>query len=222
MVIGGGKNFKKERSDTVSYMSDVIQSSDTDKMGLNVLHKGSGVAVRNAKWYIAECKPTRELSIRACLQKAGYEVYVASRKETHIYKSRNRREVERVLLSGRIFVRTEERKLMDILLAYSSVWRFQKNRAAKPNANGILPYAFVPEDQMQQLQFVLKESTTPVIFSVEDFHPNQEVQIIRGPMAGFRGWFTKKGHTAYIVIRVEMGQTNYVFSEILAEDVQPV
>jgi len=44
-------------------------------------HKGSGVAVPSARWYIAECKPTRERTIREMLKKVGYEVYVASQRE---------------------------------------------------------------------------------------------------------------------------------------------
>lgn len=174
------------------------------------------------KWFIAECKPTRERIIRNDLEKAGYEVFVASQKETKIYKSRNKREVEHVLLTGRIFVHIEEKRLMEILLAFSSVWRFQKNRAASCDEHGNLPFAFVPEDQMQQLQYVLGQAPNPVIMSSEDFVPGQEVRVMRGPLVGLKGWFHQKGNTTYVVIRFEMGETNYIYSEVPLEDVQPV
>ena len=174
------------------------------------------------KWFIAECKPTRERTIRNDLQKAGYEAFVASQKETKVYKSRNKREVERVLIGGLIFVHIEEKRLMEILLNFSSVWRFQKNRAASPDANGILPFATVPEDQMLQLQYVLGQADNPVVLSADDFVPEQEVRVMRGPLEGLRGWFLKKGRSCYIKLRIEMGQTQYYETEVLLEDVQPI
>ena len=92
------------------------------------------------------------------LQKAGYETYVASQTETHVYKSRNRRTVEKILLPSKVFVHTEKDQLMPILLSYSAVYRFQLNRAAKADRHGGHPVAFVPEDQMQQLQYVLGQA----------------------------------------------------------------
>ena len=57
------------------------------------LHRGSGISTSEEKWYIGECKPTKERTIRKSLEKK-YDVYVASLKETKVYASRNRREVE--------------------------------------------------------------------------------------------------------------------------------
>ena len=186
------------------------------------VHKGSGLAVGNARWYIAECKPTRERTIRTMLQKAGYEVYVASQCETHVYKSRNCRRVEKVLLPGKVFVYTERKHLMEILLSYSSVHRFQLDRASVSDGHGNLPFAFVPEDEMHQLQYVLGQSSNPVLFTADDLILNQKVQIMRGPLAGVEGWFYQKGPTSYIVIKVEMGFSHYAYTEIPTEDVQPI
>lgn len=186
------------------------------------VHKGSGVAVENAKWYIAECKATRERTIRTMLQKAGYEVYVASQVETHVYKSRNRREVEKIILPCRVFVFTEKKNLMDILLTHSSVYRFQMDKAATTDEHGFQPFAFVPDNQMQQLQYVLGKAKNPVIFTADDLVLNQKIRIMRGPLAGVEGWFYQKGPTSYIVIKVEMGSRHYAYTEILTEDVQPI
>lgn len=203
-------------------MAQEITASENANKSPADMHKGSGFAVGNARWYIAECKATRERTIRTMLQKAGYEAYVASQVETHVYKSRNRRKVERVLLPGKVFVYTEKVNLMPILLGYSSVYRFQMEKAAKVDNHGNRPFAFVPESQMQQLQYVLGKAENPVVFTADDLVLNQKVRIMRGPLAGLEGWFYQKGPTSYIVIKVEMGFSHYAYTEIPTEDVQPV
>ena len=132
------------------------------------LHKGSGVAVDNAsaRWYIAECKPTKERTIRTMLTNANYEVYVASKEEEVVYKSRNRRKKETIVIPGKVFVRTDQTRLMEILLGYSSVHRFMINRSTEARS-----YAYVPDDQMQQLQYMLGHAENPVLLTADHLPP---------------------------------------------------
>lgn len=187
-----------------------------------IVHKGSGFAVEKAKWYIAECKETRERILRTMLQKAGYEAYVASQVEIHTYKSRNRRKVEKILLPRRVFIRTEIDKLMVLMQGYPSLHRFLLNKAASHNEYGNHPFAFVPEDQMRQLQYVLGQAENPVYFTADDLRLNQKIRVMRGVLEGVEGWFWQKGSASYIVIKVEMGSSNYAYTEVPVEDVQPV
>lgn len=99
------------------------------------MQNGSGTGVPELKWYIGECKPTRERTICKSLEKS-YEVYVASLKETKVYASRNRREVETVVIPGKIFIRTLETNLWNILLDYLGIYRFMINRAASDREKG--------------------------------------------------------------------------------------
>ena len=183
------------------------------------LHKGSGVAVDNgsARWYIAECKPTKERTIRTMLTNANYEVYVASTTETVVYKSRNRRIKETVMIPGKVFVRTEETKLMSIMLGYSSVWRFMIDRTAKDRR-----YAFVPEDEMQRLQHMLGKADNPVLITSDSLKVNQKVKVIRGALTGLEGWFYKEEHASFVVIKVTMGTSHYVYTEVPIEDIIPL
>ena len=188
-------------------------------MSPTVLHKDSGFAVpdANTRWFIAECKPTKEGTIRTMLQNADYEVYVASRTEMKVYKSRNHRVKETVMIPGKVFVRTEEPKLMSIMLGYSSVWRFMIDRTTKDRK-----YAFVPEDEMQQLQYMLGNADNPVLITADSLKVDQKVKVIRGALTGLEGWFYKEGHTSYIVIKVTMGTNHYVYTEVPLEDVMPL
>ena len=183
------------------------------------LHKGSGFAVKNgqARWYIAECKPTKEGTIRTMLTNANYEVYVASKVEEIIYKSRNRRKKETVVIPGKVFVHTEEANLMKIMLGYSSVYRFMINRSSEAHS-----YAFVPDDQMQQLQYVLGHAENPVHLTADHLHLDQKVKVMRGALAGLEGWFFKEGNTVNIVIKMEMGSNHFIYTEVPIEDIQPL
>lgn len=184
-----------------------------------VLHKDSGFAVPKAKtqWFIAECKPTKEGTIRTMLQNDDYEVYVASRTEMKVYKSRNRRLKETVMIPGKVFVRTDEAKLMNIMLTYSSVWRFMIDRTTSDRK-----YAFVPENEMQQLQYMLGNAENPVLITADSLKVDQKVEVVRGALTGLEGWFYKEGHNSYVVIKVTMGTNHYVYTEVPIEDIKPL
>ena len=183
------------------------------------MHTDCGFAVSdtNMRWFIAECKPTKEKTVRTLLQNAGYEVYLASQSETVVYKSRNRRVKERILIPGKVFVHTEEQKLMEIMLAFSSVWRFMIDRTKKDRR-----FAFVPDDDMQILKYMLGSADNPVHITADSLKDGQKVKVMRGALAGLEGWFYKEGHTSFIVIKVTMGSCHYVYTEVPIDDIKPL
>ena len=180
---------------------------------------GSGFAIEKSekRWYIAECKPTKETIIRAMLKNAHYESYIASRYEEKVYANRTRHVKEKIMIPGKVFVRTEETNLMRIMLDYSSVWRFMMNRLSKNRT-----YACVPENEMEQLQYVMGHADNPVHITADDLKVDQKVKVMRGALAGLEGWFYKEGHTSFIVIKVTMGTNHYVYTEVPIDDIQPV
>ena len=197
-------------------MSEMQNFQDTPQRPGDML-TASGFAVGNGdlRWYIAECKPTKEKLVRTMLQKANYEVYVASRMVERIYANRTRHTKEAVLISGKVFVRTTEDQLMPIMLGYSSVWRFMMNRAAQGRS-----YAFVSNQEMQQLQYILGKATNPVHITADSLKVNQRIKVMRGALAGLEGWYYKEGHTSYVVIKFSMCISHYVFTEIPIDDIQ--
>ncbi len=164
-------------------ISEITTESQADE------HKGSGFAVSKSQWYIAECKPTRERTLREMLKKVGYETYVASQTEKHRYKSGNTRIVEHIVLAGRVFVHTEEKCLIDIMASFSSVYRFQINRAGKPDRYGNKPFAFVPESDMERFMALLEKSENPVVITDVKLKLDQKVKVVSGPLAGMEGLF---------------------------------
>ena len=197
-------------------MSEIQNFQDTpQRPGDMLTASGFAVGSGEVRWYIAECKPTKEKLVRTMLQKANYEVYVASRVEEKVYANRTRHTKEAVLISGKVFVRTTEDQLMPIMLGYSSVWRFMMNRAAQGRS-----YAFVSDQEMQQLQYILGTATNPVHITVDSLQVNQRIKVMRGALAGLEGWYYKEGHASYVVIKFSMGISHYVFTEIPIEDIQ--
>ena len=197
-------------------MSEIQNFQDTpQRPGDMLTASGFAVGSGEVRWYIAECKPTKEKLVRTMLQKANYEVYVASRVEEKVYANRTRHTKEAVLISGKVFVRTTEDQLMPIMLGYSSVWRFMMNRAAQGRS-----YAFVSDQEMQQLQYILGKATNPVHITADSLQVNQRIKVMRGALAGLEGWYYKEGHASYVVIKFSMGISHYVFTEIPIEDIQ--
>lgn len=173
-------------------------------------------------WYIAECKPTKERTLRSSLEKAGYNVYVASQTETKVYASRNRRKVEKVVIPGKIFINTTESGIWNILLEYPGIYRFMINRAASDHEKGRRVYACVSEAEMQQLQYVLNNAPKPVMFTANDLTLGQQIEVARGPLKGLRGELAKIENVTCIVLKMEMGERNYVFTEISIQDITPL
>lgn len=184
--------------------------------------KASKVYGREMRWYIAECKPTKERTLRSTLESEGYAVYVASQREERVYASRNRRMVEKVVIPGKVFIKTSEAEIWNILSSNLAIHRFMVNRAASDRERGKRVYASVPDVEMEQLRYVLNNAPNPVRFSTEDLIVGQQIEVTRGPLCGLRGVLSMIENVSYIVLRMEMGEHNCVFTEISVQDVKPV
>ena len=200
-------------------MADIKGNTTNASMSPNVLHTDCGIAVSatDMRWFIAECMPSKEKTVRTLLQGTGYEAYLASQSETVVYKCRNRRVKEKVIIPGKVFVHAEESNLMSIMLAHSSVWRFMLDRTTKDRR-----FAFVTDDEMQNLQYMLGSASNPVIITADKLKVGQKVKVMRGALAGLEGWFYREGHTSFIVIKVTMGTNHYVYTEVPIEDITPL
>ena len=211
-------------------MAKELETNQSVEMSRAELHKGSGVAVshrdtntpKNCQWYIAECKPTRERTIRTMLQNDGYDVYLACRVEEKVYKSRNRYKREIPVLSGKIFVHITETQLMDILLRYPSVHRFMINRLASDREQCKRVYAYITEEQRQSLEKILTNAPRPVTITTDKLELGQEIEITQGPLKGIKGFLSQKDKSSYIVLKMEMGTSHYIFTEINIQDIQPL
>ena len=126
------------------------------------------------------------------------------------------------MIPGKIFIRTTEAHLWDILLEYPSIYRFMINKAASDKEKGKRIFAYVRDEEMQQLRYVLDNAPNPVMITTQKLSLGQKIEITRGPLIGLQGELAKIENTSYIVLKMEMGERNYVLTEISVQDIRPV
>ena len=73
------------------------------------------VGVAGRKWYVALVNPRHEKSVSEKLQGLGIESYVATQSELHQWKNGRRRQIERVVIPGVVFVRSTEKERREIV-----------------------------------------------------------------------------------------------------------
>lgn len=137
-------------------------------------------------WYIAIVPVRHERRIDKILKGMGYESYVASQMEMKVLANKKKKEVERIVISSRIFIRVSETERLK-LLKTNIVKRFVTDKACVPDRLGRHPVAVVPDKQMEMLQFMLFNADSAVTFSNMPVHKGSPVKVIRGCMKGLEG-----------------------------------
>lgn len=180
---------------------------------------GGVPATEHPRWYIAEVKYNYE---RVCREKAqifGLEAYVASTKETHHYDGGKKRDVEHILIPCRVFIRMNDSQRVPFMKTCPYVYKFMTDKAGTADAYGHKPYAIVPDDQMQTLQFMLYNASNPVSFVEHPLHPGDRVRIVRGPLKDLEGAFVRDTSGTHIAVAID--NLGYAVTSIAIDDVQP-
>lgn len=146
------------------------------------------VGVPTANWYVAIVNARHEKAVAQRLLDTGHTAYVATQQELHIWKNGRRKKIDRVVIPSVVFIRcTEQQRRQIVTLPY--ICRFMVNRTAAPGTHA-RPVAIVPDDQIQKLRFMLGQTDYPVDFQPVAYRVNDNVRIIRGPLAGLTGQVT--------------------------------
>ena len=154
-------------------------------------------------WYIALVGTNQEKTVRQHLEAQGYEAFVASQREIHVWRNGKRQIVEAIKISNLVFIRcTESERRQVVTLPY--IKSFLVNRSGTPNTLGQKPIATIPDVQMQTLRYMLYQAESPVRISAEPVTLGDHVRIIRGKLSGFEGR----------VIRIKDATAHYVGIQI--------
>lgn len=161
------------------------------------------VGVPNRKWFVAMVGRNTEKACRERLTALGYESYVATQTETRVWRTGQKKQVERVLLSNLLFVHVTERERRDIVnLPYINY--FLTDKAGRTNDFGRHPLAVIPDTQMERLQFMLYRANSPVHFTAEPLRLGDHIRVVRGQLAGLEGNVTRQGNASYLVITLDI------------------
>lgn len=127
-------------------------------------------------WYAVYTKSRAEKKVQLELEYQGIEHFLPLQKRLRQWSDR-KKWVETPLISGYIFV--------NITLAeYDKVLR----------TNGVVSYvrfegkaAQIPEDQIETIKHLLRQSEIEVNISQENFKTGDSIEVIGGPLIGIRG-----------------------------------
>ena len=133
-----------------------------------------------------------------------YQVYLACKVEEKRYKSRNRYRREIPFLPGKFFVFTEV------------------NRAACDREQNKRVYAYITEEERQRLENILTNAPRPITITADKLELGQEIEVTQGPLKGIKGHLYSKDKASYLVLKMEMGTTHYIYTEINIQDIQPL
>ena len=157
----------------------------------------------NRVWFVAVVNRNSEKLIREKLQKAGFESYVASQREEHVWANGRKKKVERVIITARIFIRLTETERREVVhLPY--IHYFLTDKAMPVNKFGTHPLAVIPDREMQMLRFMLCNADAPVDFVTTHFREGDKIRIIRGALKGFEGEVARLTGETYAFVRLSL------------------
>ena len=160
------------------------------------------VGVPNRKWFVAIVGRNTEKACRERLTALGYESYVATQLETRVWRTGQKKQVERVLISSLLFIHVTERERREIVkLPYINY--FLTDKAGHTNDFGRHPLAVIPDSQMEMLQFMLYHAESPVTFTPEPLRLGDHIRVIRGQLAGCEGYVSMAGNQTHLVVRID-------------------
>lgn len=145
------------------------------------------------QWYAAQVRSCCEKKIAEKISSMGYETYLPVQEEIRQWSDR-RKKIQKILIPLIVFVRADVESIK-IIEKLSYVYGMLK----APGANVA---AIIPEVQINQLKFILKESDNPVQFVPGKIIKSDRVKVVRGRLAGLEG----------VVERATDGSTSIIIS----------
>lgn len=130
------------------------------------------------RWVAALVQMNCEKKVAAKLDKMGIANYVPIQKEEHQWSDRKKR-IDRIVIPMVVFVRIAKEE-EDEFRRLPFILKFITYPGAEELATPI------PDEQIEQLQFLLKHSESPVTFC-NNIEIGDAVRVVKGPLKGFIG-----------------------------------
>ena len=131
------------------------------------------------RWVTALVHTNCEKKVATKLDKLGIENYVAIQTEEHQWSDRKKK-IDRIVIPMVVFVRLAKNE-EDEFRRLPFIMKFITYPGAEELATPI------PDEQIEQIQFLLKHSESPVTFSAH-IEIGDAVSIVKGPLKGFTGY----------------------------------
>lgn len=147
-------------------------------------------------WYVAFVKSCKEKKAAEALSSLGFEYYLPIRKELHKWSDR-RKEVDRVLIPGIIFIRCFAKERLEPLKDSPYLWGYM-------NDGGPYKPAVVRDRDMDTFRAMVDGSGREVIFSRDRLAPGDFVKVVSGPLSGKTGELVSVNGKNCLAVRISM------------------
>ena len=160
-------------------MNKIAVESDVRKERSSFVNGTNDREAYPKRWVAALVHTNCEKKVATKLEKLGIENYVAIQKEEHQWSDRKKK-IDRIVIPMVVFVRLAKEE-EDEFRRLPFIMKFITYPGAKELATPI------PDEQIEQIQFLLKHSESPVTFSAH-IETGDAIRIVKGPLKGFIGY----------------------------------
>ena len=163
------------------------------------------------RWIAALVQMCTEKKVGERLTKLGVENYVPTQTVIRQWSDRKKK-VERVVIPMVVFVHTDE-KTERTLRMHS----FIRKILTYP---GQTTAAVIPDDQINRLKFMLRQSDSPVEMMEQRLQVGDKVHIVRGALQGLEGELYKNVDKSMVAIHIEA--LGYACVSVSVEDIEKI
>lgn len=163
------------------------------------------------RWIAALVQMCTEKKVGERLTKLGVENYVPTQTEIRQWSDRKKK-VERVVIPMVVFVHTDEKT--ERTLRMHSFIRKILTYPGQTNA------AVIPDDQIDRLKFMLRQSDSPVEIMEHHLQVGDKVHIVRGALQGLEGELYKNVDKSMVAIHIEA--LGYACVSVSVEDIEKI
>ena len=163
------------------------------------------------RWIAALVQMCMEKNVGERLTKLGVENYVPTQTEIRQWSDRKKK-VERVVIPMVVFVHTDEKTERSLRMH-----SFIRKILTYP---GQTTAAVIPNDQIDRLKFMLRQSDSPVEMMEQRLQVGDKVQIVRGALQGLEGELYKNVDKSMVAIHIEA--LGYACVSVSVEDIEKI
>ena len=163
------------------------------------------------RWIAALVQMCTEKKVGERLTKLGVENYVPTQTEIRQWSDRKKK-VERVVIPMVVFVHTDEKTERSLRMH-----SFIRKILTYP---GQTAAAVIPNDQIDRLKFMLRQSDSPVEMMEQYLQVGDKVHIVRGALQGLEGELYKNVDKSMVAIHIEA--LGYACVSVSVEDIEKI
>lgn len=163
-------------------------------------------------WVAAIVQMNTEKKVSLQLNKLGYHNYLPTQTEIHQWSDR-RKKIDRIVIPTIVFVRVDKKEENE-LRKQPYIYRFISYPGQKEAA-------IIPDEQIEQLKFMLDNADSTIEFTDCVLEIGDEVEITRGPLKGLFGelCYTEKGKP---MIGIQVKMLGYSLVNVDIKDVKSI